>query len=129
MPLDSGTLTVWRGTNTAPAGAMPKMAYEQIWGSYYADQTIGIQRWYTAQQHGDHPDYLVMVHRVYTLNAATDRVILHPFAWQDDGGAYKITQIQHITDADNLPTTYLTLERDEGIDAGDITEGADGADQ
>ena len=42
MPLDSGILTVWRGTNTAPAGGMPVMTYKQIWGAYYQDRTIGI---------------------------------------------------------------------------------------
>lgn len=127
MPLDSGTLTVWRGENISPAGGMPKMRYKQIWGSYYADQTIGVTRWYAAQQHGDHPDYMVMVNRVYTLSTATDRVILRPFGWQDSGGAYRITQIQHIIDDENLPMTYLTLERDDGIDAGDITDSAGGA--
>lgn len=128
MPLDSGTLTVWRGINTAPAGGMPKMVYERIWGSYYADMTIGITRWYTAQQHGDRPDYLVRVQRVYNLKVGTDRAILQPFGWQDKGGAYKIVQIQHVTDEENLPMTDLTLERDDGIDAGDITGGVSGTD-
>ena len=119
--LDSGTLTVWRGTNTSPAGSMPVLTYTQIWGSYYADMTIGVTRWYTAQQHGDRPDYLVQVQRVYTLRAGTDKVLLNPFAWQDTGGAYKIVQIQQVIDDDGLPKTNLTLERDDGIDAGEIT--------
>lgn len=121
MPLDSGTLTVWRGVNASPAGGMPKMKYERVWGGYYADMTIGVTRWYTAQQHGDRPDYLVQVQRVYDLRTGTDRVLLNPFAWQDSGGAYKITQIQQVINDDGLPATNLTLERDDGIDAGTIT--------
>lgn len=128
MPFDSGTLTVWRGTNTAPAGGQPVMKYRKIWGSYYEDRTIGVQRYYTAQQHGDRPDFLVRVHRTWELSAATDRVILSPFAWQDTGGAYRIAQIQQVLNEEDLPVTDLTLERDDGINAGDITGGAGGAD-
>lgn len=128
MPLDSGTLTVWRGTNTAPAGRQPVMEYQQIWGSYYQDRTIGVQRYYTAQQHGDRPDFLVRVNRTWELSAATDRVLLSPFGWQDTKEAYRITQIQQVEDEDGLPVTDLTLERDGGIHAGDITGSADSAD-
>ena len=128
MPLDSGILTVWRGTNTAPAGGMPDMTYKQIWGAYYQDRTIGIQRWYTAQQHGDRPDFLVRVPRTWELSTATDRVLLEPFGWQDNGGAYRIVQIQQVMDEADLPVTDLTLERDDGIDAGTITGRSGGAD-
>ena len=127
MPLDSGILTVWRGTNTAPAGGMPAMTYKQIWGAYYQDRTIGIQRWYTAQQHGDRPDFLVRVPRTWGLSPAPDRVLLEPFGWQENGGAYRIVQIQQVMDEADLPVTDLTLERDDGIDAGTITGGAGGA--
>ena len=128
MPLDSGTLTVWRGANVSPPGGKPVMQYSQVWGSYYQDRTVGIQRWYTAQQHGDRPDMVVRVQRTWALKTGTDRVILSPFAWQDSGGAYKIVQIQQITSEENLPMTDLTRERDDGIDAGDIAGGAGGTD-
>ena len=55
-------------------------------------------------------------------------MILEPFGWQDQGGAYKIVQIQQVLDEQDLPVTDLTLERDDGINAGDITGGAGGAD-
>ena len=129
MPLDSGELTVWRGANTAPSGGMPVMAYTQIWGSYYQDRTVGVQRWYTAQQHGDRPDMVVRVQRTWALSPAADRVTLAPFGWRDGSpGAYKIVQVQQTTDDDGLPVTDLTLERDDGIDAGKIAAGAGGAD-
>ena len=125
MPLDSGELTVWRGANTAPSGGMPVMAYTQIWGSYYQARTIGVNRYYTAQQHGDRADVMVRVHRTYDVNPATDKVILSPYDHKD-GNAYRITQKQDVEDDNGLPATDLTLERDEGIDAGTITAGAGG---
>lgn len=120
MPLDSGILTVWRGENISPPGGMPDMRYKQIWGAYYEDRTIGVQRWYTAQQHGDRPDFLVRIPRTWDISTGTDRVILSPFGWQDEGEAYKITQVQQVFDDADLPMTDLTLERDDGIDAGTI---------
>lgn len=126
MPLDSGELTVWRGANTAPSGGMPVMAYTQIWGSYYQARTIGVNRYYTAQQHGDRADVMVRVHRTYDVNPATDKVILNPYDHKD-GNAYRITQKQDVEDDNGLPATDLTLERDEGIDAGTITGSAGGA--
>ena len=124
--LDSGELTVWRGANTAPSGGMPVMAYTQIWGSYYQARTIGVNRYYTAQQHGDRADVMVRVHRTYDVNPATDKVILSPYDHKD-GNAYRITQKQDVEDDNGLPATDLTLERDEGIDAGAITGSAGGA--
>lgn len=124
MPLDSGVLTVWRGTNAAPPGGMPREEYRPVWGAYYQDRTIGVQRYYTAQQHGDRPDCLVRVPRTWALSAAADRVVLAPFGRRDAGAAYRITQIQQVTDEDGLPMTDLTLERDDGLDAGTLEGGA-----
>lgn len=120
MTLDSGVLTVWRGTNQSPPGGMPDMGYKQIFGSYYRETTVGIQRYYTAQQYGDRPDMVVRITRTWEIRTATDRVVLQPFGWQDNG-SYRITQIQQVTNEDGLPATDLTLERDEGLDAGTIT--------
>lgn len=105
------------------------MTYAKFCGSYYQDRTVGVQRWYTAQQHGDRPDMVVRVQRTWALSTATDRATLAPFGWKDKNpGAYKIVQVQQVTDEDGLPVTDLTLERDDGIDAGEITGGAGGAD-
>lgn len=123
--LDSGELTVWRGDNISPPGGMPVFQYRQVWASYYENRTIGVSRYYTAQQYGDRADVMVRVHRTYTVNPATDKVILNPYD-HEDGSAYRITQKQDVEDEDGLPATDLTLERDEGIDAGTITGGAGG---
>lgn len=123
--LDSGELTVWRGENISPPGGMPVLQYRQVWASYYENRTIGVSRYYTAQQYGDRADVMVRVHRTYTVNPATDKVILNPYD-HEDGSAYRITQKQDVEDENGLPATDLTLERDEGIDAGTITGGAGG---
>lgn len=127
MPLDSGELTVWRGVNTAPPGGMPVMAYQQVWASYYENRTIGVSRYYTAQQHGDRADALVRVHRTYEVDPATDRIVLAPYD-HPDGNAYRVTQKQDVLDDEGLPATDLTLERDEGIDAATLKGSAGGAD-
>lgn len=126
MTLDSGELTVWRGQNVAAPGSKPKMEYAKFYGSCYADRTIGIARWYTAQQHGDRPDVMVRVQRVYGLSTA-DLATLQPYTHQDRG-AYRIIQIQQVTDDDGLPMTDITLERSDGIDVGILETGAAQAD-
>lgn len=125
--LDSGELTVWRGVNTAPPGGMPRMAYQKVWASYYENRAIGVSRYYTAQQHGDRADVLVRVHRTYEVEPATDRIVLAPYD-RPDGNAYRVTQKQDVLDDEGLPASDLTLERDEGIDAGTLKGGAGGTD-
>lgn len=127
MPLDSGTLTAWRGSNTAPAGSMPNITYQQIWVSYYEDRTVGIQRYFTAMQHDSRVDAMVRVQRTYELQAAGDRVVLSPYS-HEDGNAYRIIQLQQVLDDDGLPVTDLTLERDDGIDAGQLETSAGSTD-
>ena len=124
--LDSGELTVWRGVNTSPPGGMPVLTYQQVWGSYYENRTIGVTRYYTAQQYGDRADVMVRVHRTYLISPAEDRIILNPYD-HEDGNAYRVTQKQDVLDDNGLPATDLTLEMDEGIDAATITGGAGGA--
>lgn len=118
--LDSGVLTVWRGGNSSPAGGMPSLEYSQFYQGYYGEKTVGITRWYTGQQHGDRPDVVVQIQRTYGLKAGSDVVTLSPFT-HEDTGAYKINQIQQVWNAEDLPMTDLTLERDDGIDANLLT--------
>lgn len=89
-------------------------------GSYYENRTIGVTRYYTAQQHGDRADVMVRVHRTYEIRPAEDKIILNPYD-HEDGNVYRVTQKQDVIDDNGLPATDLTLERDEGIDAGTIT--------
>lgn len=106
---------------------MPVLKYTQIWGSYYEDRTVGIQRYYTAMQHDSRVDAMVRVNRTYEVQPAGDRVVLSPFS-HEDGSAYRIIQIQQVLDDDGLPATDLTLERDDRIDARSLEAGALSAD-
>lgn len=110
MTLDSGTLVVWRGANTAPPGGMPELDYTHVWTSYYAERTVGVTRFYSAQQYGERPDLLVRVPRNHGLRAGTDVVKLKPYSYQDNI-EYNIIQIQHIIDEDGLPVTELSLQK------------------
>ena len=102
-------------------------AYTKTWGSYYESRTVGVNRYYTAQQFGDRADVLVRVPRTYLIGPAEDRITLSPYS-HEDGNAYRITQKQDVLDDDGLPATDLTLERDDGLDAERIAGSAGGID-
>lgn len=115
MLLDAGTLTVWRGDNSSPPGGMPALSYQQIWGGAYGEKTVGVTRFYNAMQAGDRVDAVVQTQRTYNLRAAEDLVLLFPYSHREEK-AYRITQLQQVTDEDGNPRTELSLERTE-IDA------------
>ena len=70
---------------------------------------------------------MARVQRTYELRPASDRIVLSPFS-HEDGRVYRIIQLQQVLDDDGLPVTDLTLERDDGIDAGQLETGTGGAD-
>lgn len=116
MIRDSGIVTVWRGRNTAPAGAKPVVAYDQkIIADYYGEKTVGIQRFYTAKAQNARADLLIEIDRCGSI-LPDDRCQLEPASNGTDAGWYKIIQVQHLTDEDSLPVTDLTLERIDSID-------------
>lgn len=117
--LDSGELTVWRGENVSPPGGMPVIQHSPFFRGAYGEKTVGITRWYTGQQHGDRPDIVVQITRTYGIRAGADMVTLSPYT-HEDTGAYRINQIQQVVDAENLPRTDLTLQREDGISANDL---------
>ena len=104
---------------------MPVLQYTKLAQQAYGEKTVGINRWYTAQQHGDRPDIVVQIPRMYGLSTVTDRVTLQPYTHIDEE-PYKITQIQQVVNAENLSMTDLTLQRDDGIDKNDLTNAAAG---
>lgn len=116
MLLDSGIATIWRGTNTAPAGDMPVIEYTiQFFQSYYGDKTVGINRYWTAMAHDDRADLLVEIQRNSGISTA-DRCEISPVLDIESAGMYKIIQVQHLLDEDGQPVTDLTLERIHAID-------------
>lgn len=115
MPLDAGILEIQRGANRAPPGEAPVLDFTPHWGGYYENRTIGVTRFFTARQQGDRPDLVVRTQRNYDISPGEDRVVLSPFDHRD-GHFYKVLQVQHVTDENNLPMTDITLERTGELD-------------
>lgn len=99
---------------------MPELVWSKIWASYYAEMTVGVNRYYIAMGHNDRVDQLIRVQRNREISPATDRAKI-------GGEWYRITQVQHVTDEDGLPMTDLSLERLEGFkNAGDNQDNTGG---
>lgn len=115
---DSGTITVRRGVDVTPPGGMPEIDYQVVWSSYYSERTVGVTRWYNAQQYDSRADLLIRVPRIYSLNVESDVVRLSPYSHKDKS-KYLIIQIQHVLDEDGLPASDLTLQKTE-VEDGEI---------
>lgn len=115
MLLDSGIVKIRRGKNTAPAGAKPVYVYEDYFESYYGEKLVGINRYWAAKTHDDQADFLIEIQRNGGIRTS-DICYLEPFMDAPARGMYKIIQVQHVFDEDNLPVTDLTLERIDGVD-------------
>lgn len=109
MKLDSGTLTIYRLTNTAEPGMMPVMKETVVAQSCYGERTVGSARYYNARQADTQVDLLVRIVRTHGLLTG-DRVRLAPYEYEAPELPYLIDQIQQVTDEDmNLPATDLAL--------------------
>lgn len=115
MLLDSGIATIRRSVNVAPAGDKPMYALTDFFESYYGEKTVGINRFYAAKAHDDRADFLIEIQRNGGIRTS-DVCYLSPFMDAPATGVYKIIQVQHVFDEDNLPKTDLTLERIDGVD-------------
>lgn len=109
MLLDSGIVSIYRQKNVAAPGKKPQYEWEQIWQSYYGEKTVGVNRYYTAMAQDDQVDMLIEAQRNRGISTATDRAEI-------DGVYYRIVQIQHVLDDNDLPMTDLALERVEGLE-------------
>ena len=109
MLLDSGIVTYWRQSLVSEPGEMPEYNWMEIGKSYFGEKTVGITRYYAGKDHNDQIDLLIQVQRNAGLSTATDRVEI-------DGTCYRITQIQHVLDENDLPMTDLSLERVDALE-------------
>ncbi len=115
MNLDSGVAAIYEPVNVAQKGDIPKLTYtKEKFKSYYADETVGVNRYYKAKDHDDQTDLLIRIERKGISTAC--RCKLEPYLDAELGGWYKILQVQHITDENNQPATKLSLERIENLD-------------
>ena len=109
MRMDDGIVEIERSELVSEAGEMPEYAYRKWWRSYFAEKTVGVQRYYSAKAADDRADMLIQVQRNRNISTALDRAVI-------DGMYYRITQVQQVADEDGNPVTDVTLERIEGID-------------
>lgn len=111
MVLDAGFASIRSGRNDAPPGCVPKTDYSTIkFESYYAEKTVGVNRYWTALSHNDRSDLVIEILRCGKISTA-DQCILSSFVDTGVNGKYKILQVQHLQDEDGRMVTDLTLER------------------
>lgn len=111
MLLDAGVITISAPDGLASTpGGMPVDTYAEYYQGYYAERTVGVNRYWTAKSNQDQIDQLVRIHRLGSVRT-NDLVRLAPFYDTAEAGAYKVLQVQHVEDEDGLPATDLSLER------------------
>lgn len=116
MELNAGIATIMRGVNTAEPGEMPNIQYTQeVFKSYYAEKTVGFQRFYTAAANNNQIDMLIEIQPCGAIKPS-DRCTLKSFYDDSVSGDYVVIQAQKVTNEDNLPATDLTLQRIETIE-------------
>lgn len=100
---DSGQADIYKLSNTAQAGDIPKEGLTYSSSYWFEEMKVGITR-YTSFLKTD-----VKVERVIRIwqdrDVFTDQVCLI------DGVQYKIVQVQHFKNEDGLDITDLSLER------------------
>lgn len=102
---NDGILTVYAVSDTAAAGRMPKKTLTEKISLRYAEQRLGINRYYSAKQNQTEAERVVRVPRAETV---TNRDI----ARTEDGTYYGIEMVQSVENV-YPPSLDITLSRTE----------------
>ena len=102
---NDGILTVYAVSDTAAAGRMPKKTLTEKISLRYAEQRLGISRYYSAKQNQTEAERVVRVPRAETV---TNRDI----ARTEDGTYYGIEMVQSVENG-YPPSLDITLSRTE----------------
>lgn len=106
-------LKLYRLTNTAAKGMMPKEQLVRICDEYYGTRTIGYNRQYAALGADQRIDQLIRIWR-------NDQARANCYVVLEDNFQYRIDFAQDLTDEDGLEVTQLTLVRlEENYDVAD----------
>ena len=108
MKLDDGILKVYSLTNSASNGLMPSMTKTLHSEHYFAFRTVGMARYFARSGVNMRVDYVCRIWQDRTIR--NDMIVLI------DNEYYRIVQIQHLFDENNLRVTDLSLERMSDID-------------
>lgn len=103
--LDRGILTICTKTNTASNGAMPVESLTTLSQHYYEERAIGYGRQYAAKGVNEKVDLLA---RIWYDNSI--RIGMYAYI-EDTQEQFRIDNVQHLYDDNNLRVTDLTLSR------------------
>ncbi len=102
---NDGVLTVYAVSDTAAAGRMPKKMLTEKITLRYAEQRLGISRYYSAKQNQTEVERVVRVPRT---SAITNRDMVKT----EDGTYYGIEMVQSVDDI-YPPSLDITLSKTE----------------
>ena len=101
--LDSGIVEIYGAENSAARGAHPVRRLTLKSRECYEARTVGLSRYYAAKQANISVDIVARIWRNEDISTQDVARI--------DGAFFKIQQVQHTADKDEMPVTDLTLER------------------
>ena len=102
---DDGFMKIYRLQDVAPAGEMPQLKLVYLQGAFFESRVIGYGRFYAAKGAQQQIDLLLRAPE------HLPGVRIGMFAVLEDGLQYRIDNVQHTTDDDELPVTDLSLFR------------------
>lgn len=104
MICSDGLLTVCCLSYPPNQGQIPKAQLEELWQHFYEERTVSYHRFYAAQGINQQIDKLVRIWE--------DRNIeIGMYAILEGGEQYRIDNVQHLLNGDNLKITDLTLRK------------------
>lgn len=101
--LDSGTLLIYNTTDNGERGSFPVVALELKAEECFEKKTVSLTRFYSARQANVNVDMVARIWRNETISTQDVASI--------DNEYFRIRQVQHATDKDEMPVTDLSLER------------------
>lgn len=113
MTYDDGILDIYRNTNSAENGRMPVMTETLLSSHYFGFETVGVQRYFTAQMAHQQIDYVVHIPGWWDI-IVTDTVKIRDGVSFHEAPDYRVTMVQQTQDNDGLKITRLSLERVKG---------------
>lgn len=105
--MDAGHIAVCNLINTGEAGQMPVEKLSKVTEADFEERAIGMSRQYAAKGVNESIDLLARIWRDPSV-----RIGMYALVTKSDyDGQYRITNVQHLLDDDNLKVTDITCER------------------
>lgn len=108
MMLDRGMVTLMRVPDECSDGNMPSKKPEEYLRAWYGERTVGMTRYYAAQQANTRIDLLIRVIAPQDGN----RIMADDIAVFDSGHRYRVSQAAYLFDEDaGEQVVDISLER------------------